>query len=285
MAWPHTELLSVNMSLANGDAEARWHLFGDVCERLEDKPDVIAFQEVAWDPGKKMLEVIRDRLGSAYKISTAPVYEGKEDEKGSAVITRTPIKSEGIVQLPGYQYAQVLRLGYRGGGDFALANVHYEAHPWFSKLRVEKSVELTEHLREDFRDMPHVIAGDLNVLPDWAPVRELRERGFRSAYQEANGQEPDHTYPTNLTKEEILEGGYSKPYEFYFLRAAGKILKYSRQLSEDQISPSGLIRYPVDFIMVNGRVPVVSSGLLHDGSNGHRPFSDHFGLRASLDLT
>jgi len=43
-----------------------------------------------------------------------------------------------------------------------------------------------------------VITGDFNALPDSKTYALMKDYGFTSCHQKANGCEPTHTFPTGL---------------------------------------------------------------------------------------
>ena len=45
------------------------------------------------------------------------------------------------------------------------------------------------------------ITGDFNATPESKTYALLMEAGFKSAYKEVHGSEPEHTFPTGLQAE------------------------------------------------------------------------------------
>ncbi|MEK7059774.1 MAG: endonuclease/exonuclease/phosphatase family protein [Patescibacteria group bacterium] len=279
------ELVSVNMALDHGDPEERWRLFETACLELPRRPDIIAIQEVAWEPGAMALNSLRLQLGSDYKLELGHVYEGQEDQKGAAVLTRVPIKTSQTVALKGTKkHAQVVGFGGEGASNLVLANLHLEASPKDELRRAYKLAELVDYLEAGYGLTPQAIAGDFNALPWFPSVRMMRLLGFKSAFEAVHGSEASHTYPTPLSAEEMLTGNFSMPHQFRSLRTAARILSAVGVIGEHQRSASGLTRYPVDFVFTKGTVAPLDAGLIHDDTNGRRPFSDHYGIRTTLQL-
>ena len=99
-----------------------------------------------------------------------------------------------------------------------------------------------------------VVVGDFNAEPDESAAVRMRAAGFRSAYAEANGADPDVTWPSGL-------------------QAPGM----------DTDGPPGCL----DYVWVRGTISVVSARLAFDRpAVGDRTLfpSDHLGLATELRI-
>jgi endonuclease/exonuclease/phosphatase family metal-dependent hydrolase len=99
-----------------------------------------------------------------------------------------------------------------------------------------------------------IVVGDFNAEPDEPASARMREAGFRSAYAEANGADPDVTWPSGL-------------------QAPGM----------DTDGPPGCL----DYIWIRGAVGVAAARLVFDRPAVGDPTlypSDHLGLTAELQV-
>ena len=99
-----------------------------------------------------------------------------------------------------------------------------------------------------------VVMGDFNANPAEPAVQRMRSHGYRSAYAEANGEDPPVTWPSGLQAPAIDTDG----------------------------DPACL-----DYIWIRGGVRVVSARLAFDRPDPEDPGllpSDHFGIAARLEL-
>ncbi len=284
-----TEVIFVNAALGNGDAEERLGLMADACVampgRPEVRPDIVAIQEVLLDPGRMALEGLCERLGPEYRLWMAPVYPGKEAEKVVAVVTRLPVERNVMVGYQGRgKRAQIVELQDDNGADLVLANAHMESSPLKEYRRMYKLARLARRLEAKYPGVSQLATIDFNALPGFPSVKLFKALGFVSAYESVYGHEPHHTYPTPLSAEEILAGGYSTPHQFQALTTLASGLKIVGCLPEERQSPSGLIRYTVDTIASRNGPRAVAAGLVYDEAGDVPPFSDHYGLWVSYAM-
>jgi endonuclease/exonuclease/phosphatase family metal-dependent hydrolase len=100
----------------------------------------------------------------------------------------------------------------------------------------------------------HVVVGDFNAEPDEPASGRMRDAGFRSAYAEANGGDPDVTWPSGLQAPAM-----------------------------DTEGPPGCL----DYIWIRGAIRVTASRLVFDRPAVGDPTlypSDHIGIVAELEL-
>jgi endonuclease/exonuclease/phosphatase family metal-dependent hydrolase len=99
-----------------------------------------------------------------------------------------------------------------------------------------------------------VVMGDFNAHPAEPAIDRMRTAGFRSAYAEANGGEPDVTWPSGLQAPAADTDGDPRC---------------------------------IDYIWVRGQIRVTSARLVFDRPAVDDPTlypSDHVGITATLDL-
>ncbi|MGH8245642.1 MAG: endonuclease/exonuclease/phosphatase family protein, partial [Gammaproteobacteria bacterium] len=78
---------------------------------------------------------------------------------------------------------------------FSFVNTHLHHPPEAREERVQQLEYLLGWLDRDTRRLPSVIAGDFNSYVDEEAVTLMKSR-FRSAFEAANGREPEKTWPT-----------------------------------------------------------------------------------------
>ncbi|HET7636976.1 MAG TPA: endonuclease/exonuclease/phosphatase family protein [Candidatus Limnocylindria bacterium] len=82
-------------------------------------------------------------------------------------------------------------------------STHLHWVPDERRVRLDEVRRLLEELAERPAADATLIAGDLNATPDEPACDALREAGFRSAYEAANGGEPEWTYPNPATPADV----------------------------------------------------------------------------------
>lgn len=100
-------------------------------------------------------------------------------------------------------------------------------------LRLTELKELFEFL-DGFRDVPTIVVGDFNSKPGSAPY-SLMSASFRSAYKEANGQEPILTFPTGLMGPHVVIA-YNLTLDYIWFRGPWKTEKASLACSYSDVN-------------------------------------------------
>ena len=82
-----------------------------------------------------------------------------------------------------------------GERRFSFVNTHLHHPPEAREERVQQLEYFLGWLDRDQRGLPLIIAGDFNSYVDEEAVTLMKSR-FRSAFEMANGREPEKTWPT-----------------------------------------------------------------------------------------
>jgi endonuclease/exonuclease/phosphatase family metal-dependent hydrolase len=215
------------------------------------QPDVLGLQEVVYVQQQDRLigAAGEGRYGSHRGWAGRPEY-------GNALLVREPLVATDTERLD----LELGRCAIRGrialpGGASVLVMVTHLHHVTADEAaRDEQAGRLLEWLADAPAADGQVLMGDFNAEPDEAAYARMRDGGFRSAFLEANGREPDVTWPSGLEAP-----------------------------AKDVDGPPGCL----DYIWIRGAITVETSRLAFDrpavGDPGLYP-SDHLGLTAQLTI-
>lgn len=87
--------------------------------------------------------------------------------------------------------------------------------------------------------------GDFNATPDSKTYSLMTEAGFKSAYKEVNGQEPEITFPTGL-QAPFMDTDPPLCLDFMFYRGAPTLRPVKAVLMGKECLPSDPTIYPSD---------------------------------------
>jgi endonuclease/exonuclease/phosphatase family metal-dependent hydrolase len=220
------------------------------------QPDLLGLQEVVYP-------LQQDRLigaaGSAH-YTTVRAWAGRP-EYGNALLVRSSLERVATDRLELGNARSALSAAIRlpGGGRVSMIVTHLHHKTLDEAIRDDQTKLLLDWIdpssaRTDGPGVPQIVVGDFNAGPDEPAYRRMAGAGFRSAYLEANGAEPEVTWPSGL-------------------EAPGK---------DSDGEPDCL-----DYIWFRGPLEVESAGLAFDrpavGDSTLYP-SDHLGLSARLRL-
>jgi endonuclease/exonuclease/phosphatase family metal-dependent hydrolase len=172
-----------------------------VVEQLADlQPDIIGLQEVDLiiDQGNALCRLVNARLGELprYRI----FHMGRPGRaaylEALALMSRLPpVAHEGLDYLLHEGVAQRLRVRLPGGEALDFYNTHLYFPPEAVEERLAQARALLAWLDTWHGANSVVVVGDFNAYPG-EPTLDLMKSRFGSAYEAANGHEPDKTWPT-----------------------------------------------------------------------------------------
>lgn len=213
------------------------------------QPDVLGLQEVVY-----VLQ--QDRLigaAGAGRYESTRSWAGRP-EYGNAMLVRQPVDATEAERLDlGLGRSAIrARLALAGGASVVAVVTHLHHVTTDEAERDKQARLLIDWLAGAPAADGQVVVGDFNAEPDEPTYARMQAAGFRSAYLEANGSEPEVTWPSGLVGPAI-----------------------------DTDGPPGCL----DYIWVRGAIAVESCRLAFDrpavGDPGLYP-SDHLGLAARL---
>jgi endonuclease/exonuclease/phosphatase family metal-dependent hydrolase len=216
------------------------------------QPDVLGLQEVVYP-------LQQDRLIGAAgegRYESHRAWAGRP-EYGNAMLVRAPLTDSltAVERLDLGLNRSALRLVLAFERVTALLAVTHLHHvPADEAVRDDQARLLLEWLATSPPTDAQVLVGDFNAEPSEPAAERIRGAGFRSAFAEANGADPDVTWPSGL-------------------QAPGM----------DTDGEPGCL----DYIWIRGAVGVASARLAWDRPAVGDPTlyaSDHIGLVAELDL-
>lgn len=215
------------------------------------QPDVLGLQEVVYP-------MQQDRLigaAGAGRYAASRGWAGRP-EYGNSLLVREPLIARDVerLDLGLNRAAHRARVGLEGGTQVVFVVTHLHHPPADETERDEQTRLLVDWLAEGPEGEAQVLVGDFNAEADEPAPTRLRAVGYRSAYAEANGRDPEVTWPSGMD-------------------APGK----------DTDGPPGCL----DYIWIKGNVRVASARLVFDRPAVDDPTlyaSDHLGIAASLEF-
>ena len=160
------------------------------------QPDVLGLQEVVYP-------LQQDRLIGAAGEGRYEVFRAwaGRPEYGNAMLVREPLATSvaGADRLELGLNRSALRLVFTLDGVSVLVAVTHLHHvPTDEGQRDDQARQLVEWLDASPPTEAQVVVGDFNAEPSEPAVGRIRSNGFRSAYAEANGSDPEVTWPSGL---------------------------------------------------------------------------------------
>ena len=168
-------VLTWNLWWRNGPWEERLAAITEVVRDLD--PDVVALQEVWFADGTSSAHVVAEALGHHLVVGHRLVVDGVGF--GNAELSRWPITGHEVVALPGVAGRDEQKLALFAavdspGGSLHVVSTHLSWRHDDSANRQEQVKVVCELVaRTRPRDLPPVLCGDFNAVPDSDEIRML----------------------------------------------------------------------------------------------------------------
>ena len=181
------------------------------------QPDLIGLQEVVYP-------MQQDRLLGAAGEGRYAEFRGwaGRPEYGNSLLVKAPLEATDPERLDlGLQRAaQRVRVGLPSGTRLVFGVVHLHHVPADAGLRDTQAAALVSWLDGAAVHDAMVLVGDFNAAPGEAAEQRMRDAGFRSAYAEANGANPDVTWPSGLQAPAMDTDGEPSCLDYIWVRGA-----------------------------------------------------------------
>lgn len=216
---PRISIVTLNLNRAADRWLQRRQLM--VAQLLDLSPDIIALQEVALPI--RQAHWLRNQL-NARAGRDLPPYQLVQRRRqslseffvnGDAILCRLPIVSHDMLTLSFGRIAVRTNVELPTGETVDIVNTHLHPHKDMPQTRDEQVMRLMGWLDGRSAVQHRVIAGGFREQPDGAAVERMKGFfGFRSAFELANGHEPQATFPTALNSHDQLVG---QCYDYIFV--------------------------------------------------------------------
>lgn len=134
------------------------------------------------------------------------------------------------------------------------ANTHLHHKPEEPEVRVEQARAIVEWMAEAPRADAAIVAGDFNTPPFEPAYGVMEAAGYRSAYREANGREPEVTWPSGIQAETMDTEGDPNCLDYLWL--AGEARALSARLAANAHPPEDPTIYPSDHFAIVAEVEI-----------------------------
>lgn len=139
-------------------------------------------------------------------------------------------------------------------GQFTMwfANTHLHHKPEEPEVRVAQAAAVTRWMAAAPEADAIVIAGDFNTPPHEPAYRAMLDAGYRSAFHEANGREPEVTWPSGIQAETMDTEGEPNCLDYIWLKGQGKVTRARVAANEHPAADPTI--YPSDHFAVVARL-------------------------------
>jgi len=205
------------------------------------RPDLLGLQEVVYP-------MQQDRLLAAGTPDDYAIHRGwaGRPEYGNSLLVRAPLAADQVERLDlGHQRAaHRVTVTLPDGVPILIAVTHLHHRVPDAALRDEQTAALVAWLDAAPASDAQVVMGDFNADPGEPAHGRMVGAGFRSAFAEANGDEPVVTWPSGLQAPAMDTDGDPSCLDYIWLR--GRARASDARLWADRPAAHAATLYPSD---------------------------------------
>jgi endonuclease/exonuclease/phosphatase family metal-dependent hydrolase len=215
------------------------------------QPDLLGLQEVIY-------VVQQDRLIGAAGEGRYEAIRGwaGRPEYGNSLLVRAPLAGREVDRLDlGLSRSAVRAFVDLPNGSAVLIVVTHLHHPGTEEAaRAEQTTALVDWLAAAPAADATIAMGDFNADPGEPTYARMREAGFRSAYAEVNGSDPEVTWPSGLQAPAMDTDGIPECLDYIWLR--GDVRVTAARLAFDRPDPEDPTLYPSDHLGISALLEI-----------------------------
>jgi endonuclease/exonuclease/phosphatase family metal-dependent hydrolase len=215
------------------------------------QPDLLGLQEVVY-------VMQQDRLiGTAGEGRYEAIrgWAGRP-EYGNSLLVRSPLAAHHVERLDLELGRSAVRavLDLPGGASVLVAVTHLHHRGPAEVERDKQTATLVDWLDSTATKTVTIVLGDFNADPGEPTHARMRASGFRSAFAEANGQEPAVTWPSGLQAPARDTDGGPECLDYVWVRGAVRVV--SARLVFDRPDPEDPTLYPSDHLGISAELEI-----------------------------
>jgi len=220
------------------------------------QPDVLGLQEVVYP-------LQQDRLIGAAgegRYESFRAWAGRP-EYGNAMLVRASLAAtaSGVERLDLSLGRSALRVIVPVDGALVLIAVTHLHHvPDDAGLRDEQARQLIDWLDAAPPTDGQIVVGDFNADPTEPAAKRMRSHGFRSAYADANGADPEITWPSGLQAAGMDADGEPGCLDYIWFRGDVRVAR--ARLAWDRPAVGDPSLYPSDHIGLIAKLSIAEGG-------------------------
>lgn len=217
------------------------------------QPDLMGLQEVLF--AVEQDRVIASAGPGRYRIERG--WAGRP-EYGNALLAREELAIGSVERADlGLNRSAIRGIVSLAETTLLFAVTHLHHLPSDEVARDEQVARLLDRLATGPATDAQIVVGDFNAEPDEPASERMRANGFRSAFAEANGADPDVTWPSGIQAPGIDTDGDPGCLDYVWLRGAAEAV--SARLVFDRAAAGDPTLYPSDHFGIAAVVDVGDS--------------------------
>lgn len=243
-----------NIRNVNDRYEERKPLLGEAFCEID--AHIIGLQEVGFRKGKRQDDFLAEsarRMGRAYL--SLECRSERFPEFGTAIMFATgDVSVHQVLKFDDGRTAQRALFSLPGQRTVWFVNTHLHHVPGEPELRDQQVEAIVDWMGGAPQADAVVVVGDFNAPPSEPAYARMKAAGYLSASFEANGAEPDVTWPSGIQAPTMDTDGEPNCLDYVWVRGWVRVL--SAKVAADQHARSDATLYPSDHFAIVADIEV-----------------------------
>ena len=215
--------------------------------------DIIGLQEVVFSPPRQD-DFLSAQLAARHYRGFDARFENNP-KFGCAILVGTgDVLLHEELRLSTGRVAHRVLVALPGQRTLWFVNTHLHHVPAEAAVRNEQANAILSWLGAAPEADATVVVGDFNAPPSEPTYATMRAAGFRSAFMEANGEEPAVTWPSGIQTETMDTDGDPNCLDYIWLR--GRVKALNARLAANEPAPGDRMLYPSDHFAIVAEVEI-----------------------------
>ncbi len=247
-------LATFNIRNVNDRYAERKALLADAFTAID--AHIIGLQEVGFRKGKRQddfLAASARHMGREY-LSLESRSERFPDFGLAILFTTGVVSAHETIPIGEGRTAQRALFSLPGQRTLWFANTHLHHVPGEPEVRDDQVERILAWMEEAPEADATAIVGDFNAPPHEPAYARMREAGYRSASFEANGAEPEVTWPSGIQAPTMDTDGDPNCLDYIWMRGRARVL--SAEVTANKPAPHDPTLYPSDHFAVEADLEV-----------------------------
>lgn len=217
----------------------------------EMAPDIVGLQEVMFSEPRQD-DFLSSQLPERHYMAFGSYHE-KYTNFGNAILVGSGhAQAHNELRLSGGRSVHRVLVALPELFMLWFVNTHLHHVPGEPEVRLEQACAITEWMTEAPAADATIIVGDFNTPPFEPAYAHMRSAGYRSAFSEANGAEPDVTWPSGIQAPTMDTDGDPNCLDYIWL--SGRVRAVSARLAANEPPPNDPTIYPSDHFAIVAQV-------------------------------
>jgi endonuclease/exonuclease/phosphatase family metal-dependent hydrolase len=213
--------------------------------------DIVGLQEVVFSAPRQD-DFLAGQLAERHYRGFTAQHEGNPNFGNAILVGAGEVQAHEELRLSRGRVVHRVLIALPGQRTLWFANTHLHHKPEEPGVRREQAEAIAGWMTAAPAANAIAIVGDFNTPPSEPAYAVMTAAGYRSAHKEANGVEPDVTWPSGIQASTMDTEGDPNCLDYIWL--SGDVTALAARVAANEHAPGDSTLYPSDHFAIGARV-------------------------------